>query len=211
MKVKILQGDITRIGAHAIVNAANVTLLGGGGVDGAIHRAAGPKLKEACREFPLVEVFSIGDVPCEEPGDTPVSGYAHVRCPVGEARLTKGFNLPALNIIHTVGPMWFDNPRCRPIAFQGEGSQQGNPRDLLAKSIRACLELAEDNDLPTIAFPAISCGVFGGSIAVFAKVAHEVLNSSPWDKIKTVAFVLYQPDEYEAFRLTWDMLQGDEP
>ena len=120
-------GDITRLAVDAIVNAAGEALLGGGGVDGAIHRAAGPGLLEACRALPEVA-----------PG---------VRCPTGEARLTPGFALPARHVIHTVGPVW-----------RGGGHDEDA---LLAACYRACLRLADAHGLATLAFPALSCGVFG--------------------------------------------------
>lgn len=121
------QGDITQLDVDAIVNAANETLLGGGGVDGAIHRKAGPRLLEACRAIPEVR-----------PG---------VRCPTGEARITPGFDLAARFVIHTVGPVW-------------EGGGAGED-DLLASCFHNSLALAEEHELTSIAFPAISCGVYG--------------------------------------------------
>ena len=125
--IRILNTDITELRVDAIVNAANETLLGGGGVDGAIHRAAGPALLNACRALPQVR-----------PG---------VRCPTGEARLTEGFALPARFIIHTVGPVW-------------QGGDEGEPA-LLAACYRNVLAIFEAQSLASIAFPAISCGVFG--------------------------------------------------
>ena len=125
--LSVQQGDITALAVDAIVNAANERLLGGGGVDGAIHRAAGPQLLEACRQIPEVR-----------PG---------VRCPTGEARITSGFKLPARFVIHTVGPVW-----------QGGGA---NEDELLASCYRTSLELAAQHAVQSIAFPAISCGVFG--------------------------------------------------
>jgi len=127
MPIEILEADITRLDVDAIVNAANETLLGGGGVDGAIHRAAGPGLLDECRALPQVR-----------PG---------VRCPTGEARITGGHRLPARHVIHTVGPVW-----------RGGGSGEAV---LLASCYREALSLADRNGVGSIAFPAISCGVYG--------------------------------------------------
>ncbi len=123
----IQHGDITRLRVDAIINAANERMLGGGGVDGAIHDAAGSRLVAACRAIPEVR-----------PG---------VRCPTGEARITPGFALPAPYVIHTVGPIWHG----------GTGGED----DLLASCYRSSLALAEQHSLRSVAFPAISCGVFG--------------------------------------------------
>jgi len=136
-RLSVVIGDITRLGLDAIVNAANQTLLGGGGVDGAIHRAAGPELLGACRA--LAEA---------RPG---------VRCPTGEARLTPGFRLPARFVIHTVGPVW-------------NGGGQGEAR-LLASCYRSSLELASAHGIGSIAFPAISCGVYGYPVDQAARIA----------------------------------------
>ncbi|HEY8011008.1 MAG TPA: O-acetyl-ADP-ribose deacetylase [Rudaea sp.] len=125
--IEIIEADITTLQVEAIVNAANETLLGGGGVDGAIHRAAGPGLLVACRALPQVR--------------------PNVRCPTGEARITPGFDLPAKYVIHTVGPVWYGGGR-------GEA-------DLLAGCYRAALALAVEQSIRSIAFPAISCGIFG--------------------------------------------------
>ncbi|MHA6205160.1 O-acetyl-ADP-ribose deacetylase [Dyella soli] len=127
MSIEIVTGDITRLQVDAIVNAANATLLGGGGVDGAIHRAAGPALLAACRELPEVR-----------PG---------VRCPAGDARITPGYRLHARYVIHTVGPVW-------------RGGSHGEP-DLLASCHHRSMRLAIAHGLQSIAFPAISCGVYG--------------------------------------------------
>ena len=127
MLIEVVRADITTLDVDAIVNAANERMLGGGGVDGAIHRAAGPELLAACREIAEVR-----------PG---------IRCPTGEARLTPGFRLPARYVIHTVGPVW-------------RGGAHGEP-DLLAGCYRSSLEIALTQRLESIAFPAISCGVYG--------------------------------------------------
>jgi O-acetyl-ADP-ribose deacetylase (regulator of RNase III) len=125
--IEVLRGDITQLAVDAIVNAANERMLGGGGVDGAIHRAAGPRLLEACRAVPELR-----------PG---------VRCPTGEVRITPGFDLPARFVIHTVGPVWRG----------GEADEDA----LLAACYRRSLALAESQGLESVAFPAISCGVYG--------------------------------------------------
>ncbi|MFI4969355.1 MAG: O-acetyl-ADP-ribose deacetylase [Lysobacterales bacterium] len=125
--IEVIEADITTFDADAIVNAANETLLGGGGVDGAIHRAAGPELLAACRALREVR-----------PG---------VRCPTGEARITPGFRLHARHVIHTAGPVW-----------EGGGEREA---ELLASCYRESLRLAQANGIVCIAFPAISCGVYG--------------------------------------------------
>ncbi|MDG9924683.1 MULTISPECIES: O-acetyl-ADP-ribose deacetylase [unclassified Pseudomonas] len=131
MQVEVFHGDITILALDAIVNAANSSLLGGGGVDGAIHRAAGPDLLAACR----------------------VLGG----CPTGEARITPGFRLPARWVIHTVGPVW-------------HGGERGEPA-LLAACYRNSLALADAQGCSSIAFPAISCGVYGYPPEAAARIA----------------------------------------
>ena len=148
-RINVVQGDITQQRVDAIVNAANERMLGGGGVDGAIHAAAGPRLLAACRAVPEVR-----------PG---------VRCPTGEARITPGFDLPARWVIHTVGPVW-------------RGGTAGEPA-LLAACYRNALALAVEQEARTIAFPAISCGVFGyppdRAAAVAVTTVAEFLASEP--------------------------------
>ncbi len=135
--IEVICADITTLRVDAIVNAANEQLLGGGGVDGAIHRAAGPQLLEACRTVPEVT-----------PG---------IRCPTGEARLTPGFRLLARHVIHTVGPVW-------------RGGTEGETR-LLANAYRNSLLLARAEQVRSIAFPAISCGVYGFPATTAAGIA----------------------------------------
>jgi O-acetyl-ADP-ribose deacetylase (regulator of RNase III) len=151
----IVSGDITKLAVDAIVNAANERMLGGGGVDGAIHRAAGPQLLAACRAVAEVS-----------PG---------VRCPTGEARITPGFELPARYVIHTVGPFW-------------QGGSNGEP-GLLAACYRNSLQLAADHGARSIAFPAISCGVYGYPVDQACRIAVETLRAHPASlEVSLVAF-----------------------
>jgi O-acetyl-ADP-ribose deacetylase (regulator of RNase III) len=135
--IEVVRGDITTQRVDAIVNAANETLLGGGGVDGAIHRGAGPKLLDLCRKLPEVR--------------------RGVRCPVGEARITPGFELPARHVIHTVGPVW-----------RGGGLGEA---EFLARCYRNSMELARSHGVASIAFPAISCGAYGYPIRAACEIA----------------------------------------
>ncbi|MDH3733875.1 MAG: O-acetyl-ADP-ribose deacetylase [Gemmatimonadota bacterium] len=136
-RIRVVEADITVLDVGATVNAANERMLGGGGVDGAIHRAAGPDLLAACREVPEIR-----------PG---------VRCPTGESQITPGFALAARYVIHTVGPVW-------------NGGRSGEPA-LLESCYRSSLQLAAEQGLESVAFPAISCGVYGYPIRDAARVA----------------------------------------
>ena len=158
-RMRIVEGDITKLNVDAIVNAANERMLGGGGVDGAIHRAAGPGLLEECRRVPEVR-----------PG---------VRCPTGEARITSGHDLPARHVIHTAGPVW-------------QGGRAGED-ELLASCYRSSLDLAVKHGLRTIAFPAISTGVYAFPLDRATRIAvrevRSFLNTHP--SIEEVTFCCF--------------------
>lgn len=161
-KIEIIQNDITGLKVDAIVNAANSTLLGGGGVDGAIHRAAGPELLEECRKL---------------------NG-----CATGEAKITRGFQLPAKYVIHTPGPVW-----------QGGNN---NEEGLLAKCYKNCLNLACQYSIRKIAFPSISTGVYGFPIEKASRIAaievKKFLENNP--VIEKVIFVCFSKNDFETYK-----------
>ena len=156
MKPEIVQGDITTLELDAIVNAANETLLGGGGVDGAIHRAAGDELYEECKS--LLEI---------EPG---------VRIRTGEAVITKGYNLPAKHVIHTVGPIY---------------DEEDDPERLLTNAYTNSLRVAEENGLKSVAFPAISTGIFGYPKDEALTVVKTVLDSFQFKSVDRVVLCYF--------------------
>ena len=163
-RIRVIQGDITEQEVDVIVNAANTTLLGGGGVDGAIHRAAGPELLEECKTL---------------------NG-----CKTGEAKITKGYDLPANYVIHTVGPVW-------------NGGDQNEPL-LLANCYKNCLRLAVEFDAKTIAFPAISTGVYRFPIEQATEIAvaetKKFLEKN--EDLDKVVFVCFGDEIYNTYDLT---------
>lgn len=168
-RIEVVQGDITKEGVDAIVNAANSSLLGGGGVDGAIHRAGGPAILAECRQL---------------------GG-----CETGDAKITGGGNLPSGSVIHTVGPVYRDG-------------NHDEPR-LLASCYARSLEIAVENGLRTLAFPAISCGVYGYPIPEAARLSMETVASFLRERegVDVVRFVLFSADVLHAFEVALEDLE----
>jgi len=165
-RIEIVRDDITTLDVDAIVNAANERLLGGGGVDGAIHRAAGPELVAACRQIPELR-----------PG---------VRCPTGESRITPGFRLKARHVIHTVGPVW-------------RGGHQEEAA-LLASCYRSALTLVRTHRLQSVAFPAISCGIYGYPLDQAAEIAVRESRSLQSDRPVRILLVAFDGSVFAALR-----------
>lgn len=162
LNIKLIKGDITKVAAQAIVNAANRTLLGGGGVDGAIHRTAGPELLDECKKL---------------------NG-----CDVGSAKITKGYNLESEYVIHTVGPVW-------------KGGNSGES-ELLTSCYVSCFQLAVEHEISSIAFPAISTGVYHYPVDKATEIAIAVLKD--WvnenDAIKQVSFVCFSDQVFDVYK-----------
>jgi O-acetyl-ADP-ribose deacetylase (regulator of RNase III) len=170
-RIEIHHGDITTLEVDAIVNAANPSLLGGGGVDGAIHRAAGPELVRECRDL---------------------GG-----CQTGEAKITRGYGLPARHVIHTVGPVWMG----------GEEAEH----EYLAACYRRSLQLAREHDLKTVAFPAISTGLFGFPAEHAARIAVSTIREvllQDGDHFERVVLCCFSPDSAALHRAALDSHRG---
>ena len=161
-EIEILKGDITKLNVDAIVNAANRTLLGGGGVDGAIHRAAGKELLAECKTL---------------------NG-----CETGQSKITKGYNLPAKYVIHTVGPVWYGGDKSESV--------------LLKSCYITVLTLAKENNIKTIAFPAISCGVYHFPIDKACKIAYDTITEfiNKYDCFEKVIFIDINDSVIEVYK-----------
>lgn len=170
-KIKLVKGDITQLQVDAIVNAANTSLLGGGGIDGAIHRAAGPELLEECKTLE--------------------------GCATGQAKMTKGYRLPAKYVIHAVGPVW-------------RGGAKGESK-LLASCYLFSFRLAQEHQLKSIAFPAISCGIYGYPAAQAAMIAvKETANFLELNmEFEQVIFVCFDDVVYDAYQHALESLHHE--
>lgn len=164
-RLRLLQGDITTADVDAVVNAANTRLAGGGGVDGAIHRASGPKLLEACRAL----VARQGNLPA------------------GQAVITPGFSMQARHVIHTVGPIWRGG--------------DANEETTLGSAYASCIRLAQENGLQSMAFPAISCGVYGFPVDLAATIALPAMRQGlEVGQVEQIDFYHFSPSSFEQWR-----------
>lgn len=167
-KIKLIKGDITKLNVDAIVNAANSTLMGGGGVDGAIHKAAGKELLEECKRIRKT-LYPDG-------------------LPAGEAVITKAYKLPSKFIIHTVGPVWRNG--------------NYNENEILSKCYKNCLKIAFENNIKSIAFPAISTGVYRFPVDSACKIAIETIKSElkKYYSLREVILVAFNNDVFNSFK-----------
>ena len=167
-QIQLIKADITTLQVDAIVNAANQTLLGGGGVDGAIHRAAGPQLLNECKNLPQIR--------------------PNVRCPTGEAKITKAYNLPATYVIHTVGPIWHGGTK--------------NEETLLQNCYTNSLKLATQHNVQTIAFPSISTGIYNYPFKTASTLAYHTIQDylENHQIPETVILVTHSPQDYNDYQ-----------